>query len=310
MQVLIGDAMERLKDLETESVQCCVTSPPYWQLRDYGVEGQIGLEDTPEEYIDNLCDVFMEVHRTLAVDGVCWINISDTYNSGPHGARNHDRWPKQADRPTPRRRKILRHGGYKYKDLIGIPWMLALGLRNRGWYLRSQVIWHKDNARPCGGIDRPQPCYEVIYLLSKSERYYYNGDAIREPSQDKRGVRRFATSGGSQSRTNQGFGGKGWSMRPGGRSYHPLGRPKRDVWTISTQKYAKAHFATFPPDLIEPCILAGSRKNDTVLDPFAGSGTVGKVALEYGRNPVLIELNPDYEELINERCFGVQERVF
>ena len=296
-----GDVLDRLRDLADESVQCCVTSPPYWGLRDYGAEGQIGLETTPAEYVAALTTVFAEVRRVLRDDGTLWLNLGDCYTSGNRTTRDDD--VKLSARAMSRRAPVP--GGLKPKDLVGIPWMVAFALRADGWYLRKDIIWHKPNAMPESVTDRPTSSHEYLFLLSKRLRYYYDHIAIREPDAGTDHPRRILDgqaslepSGGlsgvhSGIRTTEGRNGKGRNGK---------GRNRRSVWTIATRPYLGAHFATFPEALVEPCILAGTKVGDTVLDPFAGSGTTLAVAKRLDRGGVGIELNPDYAELAARRC--------
>lgn len=274
-----GDCRALLARLPEGSIQTCVTSPPYWGLRDYGVEGQLGLERTPDEYVAAMVEVFRGVRRALRPDGTLWLNLGDTYVS---------------DRRIP---------GYRSKDLIGIPWMVAFALRADGWYLRSEIIWAKPNPIPGPTKDRPTRAHEHIFLFAKSARYFYDADAIREPMvsdgrggfwREKRGPRSTAGSFLPGAR-------RGEVKWGGDRTVNPLGRNKRDVWTVSTRKYRGAHFAVMPPPLVEPCILAGSRPGDIVLDPFLGSGTTGMVAQRLGRRWIGFDLNPAYEALQRER---------
>ena len=285
-RIIQGDA--RKLDLPDGSMNMCVTSPPYWGLRDYGHEGQIGLESTPEQYVANMVEVFREVKRVLRDDGTLWLNIGDSYAGGGGFAPNA---------PT----NQARAAGLKHKDLVGIPWMLAFALRADGWYLRQDIIWHKPNPMPESVTDRCTKAHEYLFLLSKSERYYYDNDAVSEP---------LAQS--SVSRLNQDIEGQtGTTRANGGRKTNgnlkAVGdlttgkRNRRSVWTVNTRPYRGAHFATFPPALIEPCILAGCPKGGTVLDPFGGSGTTAEVALKNGRNVVLNELNLEYIKLAEAR---------
>lgn len=353
LEILQGDALERLKELPNDSVHCCVTSPPYYGLRDYGVIGQIGLEKTPEEYVAKLVEVFQEVRRVLRKDGTLWLNLGDSYSASPVGRFNggskilhgrdltaHQNGSKIDKSKIP---------GLKPKDLIGIPWMVAFALRADGWWLRSDIIWSKPNCMPESVTDRPTRSHEYIFLLSKSARYYYNAEAIKERcsesfmndsrwdtgstdknqksgydlalAQNPKRVHRIfdkpKLTGGAYSppeqsahsnardkqqngkRTYEGFNGRWDEKEANGDT--PMMRNKRDVWTVSPAMFADAHFATFPVDLIKPCILAGCPIGGTVLDPFAGSGTTGQVALELGRKAVLIELNPEYIKLIEQR---------
>ena len=308
MKILQGDCRDILPTLSAASVQCCVTSPPYWGLRDYGCNGQLGLEATPEEYIAKMVGVFREVWRVLKDDGTLWVNMGDSYASS--GTSGHQRLDELGERlgcggghkhssqlsgraPTP--------PGLKPKDLCMMPARVAMALQADGWYLRSDIIWHKPNPMPESVTDRPTKSHEYIFLLSKRARYFYDPDAVREPHQDVNGTERFKNGCGVGDRNfTQGWSGGNVSLDKH-RNYNPAGRNKRSVWTVASQPYSEAHFATFPPDLIKPCILAGSRVGDAVLDPFAGSGTVGLVATEYGRKSVLIELNPMYVAMIRDR---------
>jgi DNA modification methylase len=314
LSILTGDCRDILPTLEAESVQCCVTSPPYWGLRDYGVNGALGLEATPQEYIANMVAVFREVWRVLRDDGTCWINLGDSYASGTQGRNDggydgngsfHGQPRHNETKPLQRKPPL----GLKPKDLCMMPARLAMALQADGWYLRSEIVWHKPNPIPESVTDRPTKAHEMIYLLAKQERYFYDAEAIREPQVDfERGNHEASLVGwanyNAAERLTHGKNKIGPVDRDGvQRSYNPLGRNKRSVWTIATQPYAEAHFATFPEEIPKLCILAGSKPGDTVLDPFAGSGTVGQVALEFGRRAVLIELNPAYIELAEDRTF-------
>jgi DNA modification methylase len=383
LTILTGDALAMLRTLEDESVNCCVTSPPYWGLRDYGVEGQIGLERTPEEFIAKLVEVFAEVRRVLRKDGTCWVNMGDCYATGacsvadcPGGGKQGENW--KGMNTSPNRMPLP---GLKAKDLVGQPWMLAFALRADGWYLRRDIIWHKPNSMPESCTDRPPTAHEYVFLLSKSERYYYDEDAIAEPvsgmahsrgngvnpkcsgwaegpgshkaidhakpggsykgsvpgrkdgpGQDRRskGERRNAFFLDSEipiklphdsiesrkARAREGTMSFPTEAKNGIRAASPKQnasfsgavtglvevRKKRSVWSIPTVGFSEAHFATYPPDLVKPCILAGCPPGGIVLDPFAGSGTSGAVALELGRKAVMIEMNPDYVQMIKQRC--------
>lgn len=294
LKILTGDCREVLKTLPDASVQMCVTSPPYWGLRDYGHEDQIGQEKTPQEFVETMVQVFREVRRILKPDGVLWLNIGDSYNAHPGQRKTTDKiGPKQetneGSNGTPSRHVPT----LKPKDLVGIPWMTAFALRADGWYLRQDIIWNKPNPMPESVTDRCTKAHEYIFLLSKSERYFYDADAISEPS-----VAGFNGSTFTNGKTalNGERAGIGQGPRNDGDT-----RNKRSVWTVPTSPYPEAHFATYPPDLIKPCILAGSRVGDTIVDPFGGSGTSAQVALELGRSAILIELNPSYVPLIEKR---------
>lgn len=269
-----GDVRAVLKELPANSVHCVVTSPPYWGLRDYGTPGQLGLEATPEEYVATMVDVFREVRRVLRDDATCWINIGDSYAANGNGGgsvfdngRTDGRVSYEADRARGRETNLARvPAGLKAKDLVGIPWMLAFALRADGWWLRQDIIWSKPNPMPESVTDRCTKAHEYVFLLSKSARYYYDADAVREEHQDKLGIDRFKTSGGNHpdydpSNTQGWVDGGGIKLRPGPREYNPAGRNKRSVWTIATEAYSEAHFATFPQALVKPCILAGTSEH-------------------------------------------------
>jgi len=296
-EVLVGDCQEMLSMfIEDRYVQTCVTSPPYFGLRDYGHEGQIGLEETPGEYVRKLVEVFREVKRVLKDDGTLWLNIGDSYASNPaSGGAQSSKMTGGEHKRTPSERKYQRPDGLKPKDLIGIPWMLAFALRADGWYLRQDIIWHKPNPMPESVRDRCTKAHEYVFLLSKSERYFFDAEAMKEPSaQPERAgkLERSFSTGKPDAVLRQDVGRA--VMRTETRN-------RRSVWTVATRPYKGAHFATFPPALIEPCILAGSRPGDIVLDPFGGSGTTAQVAAQHGRNALLCELNGDYVGLIHER---------
>jgi DNA modification methylase len=366
LQILTGDCRSILPTLEPGSMQCCVTSPPYWGLRDYGtaqweggeaecrhiestypgtrdglaklsermdgrprgdwesskalerafkdvcghcgarrIDSQLGLEATPEEYIANMVAVFREVWRVLRDDGTLWINLGDSY-AGSWGAQskresegiaaiNLNRFGN--GKSLTRKPKTF---GLKPKDLCMMPARLAMALQADGWYLRSEIVWHKPNPMPESVTDRPTKAHEMIYLLAKQERYFYDAEAIREGAiadnrEFFRGNDKYTSGNSFLNNSERSANGKGHVENPSNL------RNKRTVWTIATQPYAEAHFATFPEEIPKLCILAGSKPGDTVLDPFAGSGTVGQVALELGRRAVLIELNPAYVELAHDR---------
>ena len=284
------DSMRQMK-LEGVKVQTCVTSPPYYGLRDYGHDGQIGNEQTPQEFIDNLVEVFACVWDILANDGTLWVNLGDSYANNSSQASNNGR----AGFGNERERVINRIGnGYKQKDLMGMPWRLAFALQDFGWYLRQDIIWHKPNPMPESVTDRCTKSHEYIFLLSKKSHYYFDYQAIREEGVIPEGTK---AAKGSEERQNQ----KGVNSRPLEYKIYDGMRNKRDVWTVNTKPYSGSHFAVFPTDLIEPMILAGSRVGDIVLDPFFGSGTTGQVSQQLGRKWIGCELNKDYEKLQNER---------
>jgi len=307
-----GDTRASLARLPERSVRCCVTSPPYWGLRDYGHDGQIGLEQTPAAYVASMVEVFAAVRRVLTDDGTLWLNLGDSFASTTKGSGGPDssstlvgtKAEGNGQRMAPR--KMTLTDGIKPKDLVGIPWRVAFALQADGWYLRSDIIWHKPNPMPESVTDRPTKAHEYLFLLAKSERYFYDAGAIAEPAaypDDKR--RPLGSKGAWQ------MDGREQRENGGGVAYeHDTStRNKRDVWTIGTQPYSGAHFATFPEALVEPCILAGSAVGDTVLDPFSGSGTTGAVAVRHGRNYIGCELNPAYIAL-SEKRIGDEAPLF
>lgn len=301
---LSGDAMDCLRMLDADSVHCCVTSPPYFNLRDYNIPGQLGREATPDEYVERLVEVFREVRRVLRPDGTLWLNIGDSYTSGGRRTRDFDRkLPARSVDQRPRTPK-----GMKPKDMIGIPWMLAFALRADGWYLRQDIIWQKPNAMPESVRDRCTKSHEYIFLLSKSERYFFDTDAIREPfTMPARSGERRSYKSGCVSSFDLNVGHLSQKGNFAGLPLNPKGRNKRDVWTISTSSFKGAHFAVFPEKLVEPCILAGCPMGGTVLDPFMGSGTTGVVAKRFGRGFIGIDINPDYCVMAMDRISSMKE---
>lgn len=345
-RIIVADVLDGLRTLPAAAARCVVTSPPYWGLRDYGVDGQIGLEATPEEYVDRLLAVFAEVWRVLAEDGTVWLNLGDSYCSaskwgGSSGTLNRrvsagdsDLVPRNLNRgrrlvgdtknpnagvPTtgPNRNPQV---GLKDKDLVGIPWRVAFALQAAGWWLRSDIVWDKPNPMPESVTDRPTRCHEYLFLLARSERYYYDAAAIAEPVADgtlARLERAHACTHAPGQTAHRGVAGERANRRQ--RSVAGAGaapqleedpevfsetRNRRTVWRIATRGFSEAHFATFPDDLVEPCILAGSSRGDTVLDPFAGAGTVGLVADRLGRHFIGVELNPEYAGIAQRRLTG------
>ena len=303
------DSMRQMK-LEGVKVQTCVTSPPYYGLRDYGNDGQIGLEETPQQFIDNLVEVFACVWDILADDGTLWVNLGDSYSSHKDCKSTSQTFAKgTAKEQAPvmdkgksriRDSRMLKAQGFKNKDLMGMPWRLAFALQDFGWYLRQDIIWHKPNPMPESVKDRCTKSHEYIFLLSKKPQYYFDYLAIQEPSKDVSLER--AKSSWNPSKINVSIDG------PKNESFDTMGdrwvkemANKRDVWTVNTKSYKGSHFATFPEELIEPMILAGSRVGNIVLDPFFGSGTTGQVSQQLGRKWIGCELNKDYEKLQNER---------
>lgn len=329
VRIINADVCEGLRTLDGESVHCCVTSPPYWGMRDYGVEGQIGLEATPEAFIEKMVTAFREVKRVLRSDGTAWVNMGDGYASaGGAGwqGKNGERATRAFTAPNFKGNSALA-ANLKPKDLIGMPWMLAFALRADGWWLRQEIIWHKPNPMPESCTDRCTKAHEHIFLLSKSERYVYDADAIREgrtSDEDADGFRGGSYVGGQPGKRviagnkrvkvpggwDRGEGAHGTVHRSGRTSaeYQEAlvrpGRNKRSVWTIATQAFSEAHFATFPEELAETCIKAGCPRGGTVLDPFGGAGTTGLMADKLGRNAVLIELNPEYAAMAERRIRG------
>jgi DNA modification methylase len=289
-KIEFGDCRETMRRWASQGVkaQTCITSPPYYGLRDYGHEGQIGLEETPEEYIKAMVEVFQCVWDVLKDDGTLWLNIGDSYAGNNSQASNNGR----AGFGNARERVVNRTGeGLKTKDLIGIPWMLAFALRAEGWYLRQDIIWHKPNPMPESVQDRCTKAHEYIFLMSKSQKYYYDIDALKEPVENMGKPRKFRDGDASATLRND-----------EGRMYIPReDRNKRSVWTVPVKPYAGAHFAVFPSDLIEPCILAGAPAGGVVLDPFMGSGTTAQVAQTLGRQYLGCELNENYKTLQNKR---------
>jgi len=354
MRVLCGDCLEMLKTLPDESVHCCVTSPPYWGLRDYGTarweggdescdhsqylggngdasakqvtsggtqkyqyrdvckkcgairkDGQLGLEKTPEEYVGKLVEIFREVRRVLLADGTCWLNLGDSYSgsgkgpAGNLGSKNDERnmWEIHS---------AITPNGTKPKDLIGIPWRVAFALQSDGWWLRQDIIWAKNNPMPESVRDRCTKAHEYIFLLTKSARYFYNAEAIAETSEWFGKVPDGWDQGeGSHGTIHKNGRSKGQNNGASGST-----RNKRSVWTISTQPYPEAHFATFPEELPRLCILAGCTPGGTVLDPFCGAGTTGLVAKKLGHDFIGIELNPDYVAMATKRINSVSKNLF
>jgi DNA modification methylase len=293
-RVLVGDAVSRLAELPDGSVRTCVTSPPYWGLRDYGNDGQLGLEPTPQEFVENLCKVFDEVWRVLADDGTLWVNLGDSYAGSGKGGQSAEK--RSANWQPEYSNKGLVPEGLKAKDLVGIPWRFAFAMQDRGWYLRQDIIWAKPNPMPESVTDRCTKAHEYIFLLTKNPRYYFDNESIKEPaiwSDDKRKGNGRHTYDGKRSE-NDGL------IQQSFVTINDT-KNKRSVWTVNTKGYKEAHFAVYPTELITPCILAGSAEGDTVLDPFSGSGTTGEVALTHGRNYVGVELNPEYAALSEKR---------
>jgi len=309
---MTGDCIEVLRTLPEESVHCCVTSPPYFGLRDYGHAGQIGLEPTPDEYVAKLAEVFREVRRVLRNDGTVWLNLGDSYAATTRSSGASMK-STLATRPTASKTAAQRERGSwrtghdaKAKDLLGIPWRVAFALQADGWYLRSDIIWHKPNPMPESVTDRPTKAHEYLFLLAKQERYYYDAESVQEALAPASAERYDYAFGGAKSEalveaTKDGIGRRTSVI---GEREPPTGRNRRTVWTVATQPFSGAHFATFPPDLIDPCIKAGCPDGGTVLDPFGGAGTTGLVADRLQRNALLIELNPEYAAMAEARIHG------
>ena len=330
-RVIFGDCRDTMRELKAQGVrvQCCVTSPPYYGLRDYGHPGQIGLEKTPGEYVAALVEVFEGVRELLADDGVLWLNLGDSY-AGYHGNKNSEVPTSSTNGWTNGYNENKRGGarpqdiGLKPKDLVGAPWRVAFALQEAGWYLRQDIIWHKPNPMPESVTDRCTKAHEYLFLLSKNPKYYFDYAAIREPAvtggtdivgfgsarSEKRKSKAEGVNGRNvQSRNSEAerrdVVGGSFNNNPRLRQTDGM-RNRRSVWSITTKPYKGAHFATFPPDLVEPCVAAGSRPGDTVLDPFGGSGTTAQVALQQGRSAILCELNAEYVELAKERIAKVK----
>lgn len=315
--LLFGDAEQCLRKIPSETADCCITSPPYYGLRDYGADGQIGLEESPEAYINRLVGVFREVKRVLKPDGTLWIVIGDSYAGSGKGAAEYPENAKKYKQGTnlgmlgqEKTTKVpKRFDGIKSKDLIGIPWLLAFALRADGWYLRQDIVWAKTNPMPESVRDRCTKSHEYIFLLSKSPRYYFDAQAIAEPTAESSKKR-------SQNFSHARYGGNKYTNNPdvfyrtksGGLYSWRSKRNKRSVWSVSVHGYRGAHFATYPEALITPCVLAGSKPGGFVLDPFFGSGTTGKVAQDNGRKYIGIELNEEYKDLIKARLSGKDAR--
>lgn len=341
------DCLQGLKELPDCSVNCCVTSPPYYGLRDYGVDGQIGLEETPELYVQKMTEVFREVRRVLKDDGTMWLNLGDSYAGSGKGMNSDGTHSKGGKQDTNKGTTIGNLRGaivtneLKPKDLIGIPWLVAFALRADGWYLRQDIIWHKPNPMPESVTDRCTKAHEYIFLLSKSARYYYDAEAIRQPVADAT-IQRMSQqveyqvgsdrvpgkTNGNMKAVLKGRGSGNKERKPGTARGCPEGtgsnvcgsvpwkweetRNKRSVWTVTTKPFSEAHFATFPEDLIVPCIKAGCPEGGVVLDPFMGAGTTAVVAIKLMRRFIGFELNPDYCEMAERRIlpYKMQQKLF
>ena len=296
--IYLGDVRTRLAELEDNSVQTCITSPPYWGLRDYGHGEQIGLEQTPQAFVESLVNVFKEVKRVLKDDGTLWLNLGDSYASAKDSKATPDSLRTgngtAVGQAANRNPANLKASGIKNKDLVGIPWRVAFALQADGWYLRQDIIWAKPNPMPESVTDRCTKSHEYIFLLTKSAKYYYDNEAIKEPTT----TNDLITRDRDNTRTNNT---PGRTRMAGLKTNNYEKRNKRDVWTINTKPFKGAHFAVMPEALVEPCVLAGSKKNDLILDPFTGSGTVAVVALRFERSFVGVELNVDYAKVAEQR---------
>ena len=310
--ILVGDVREQLKTLPDNSIQCCVTSPPYWGMRDYGHDVQIGLESTPEAYVARMVEVFREVRRVLREDGTCWVNLGDSYCADVRKGRSHMGVGKNDSHNVWFNRRV---DGLKPKDLVGIPWRVAFALQADGWWLRQDIIWHKPNPMPESVTDRCTKAHEYVFLMTKSARYYYDNQSIMEAAQYGEQHANKSTSWGiNRKHPNKdnvaNYAHKGDNHTSSKMADGSYGRNKRSVWSIATKPYKGAHFAVMPEALVEPCILAGSKPNDTVLDPFLGSGTTLAVAKRLGRNGIGIELNPEYVTLAKNRIGDATTPLF
>lgn len=307
-KVYLGDSLETIKTFPDKSIDCVVTSPPYYGLRDYGVDGQIGLEETPEEYIDKLVSLFREIRRCLKDEGTCWVNLGDSYSG------NCSRTSKgRAGMGAEREGVFTKGGGLPPKNLIGIPWRFAFAMQADGWILRQDIIWHKPNPMPESVTDRCTKSHEYIFLFSKQEKYYFDAQSIREECVDKAYSNRQSIGEKERSQT-QGYSKAGGHRDNSGgftkKSNVYTTRNKRDVWSVCVKPNKEAHFATYPPELITPCILAGCPEQGIVLDPFMGSGTTGIVARTFNRNYVGCELNPEYHKMSERRIQNEGEKLF
>ena len=309
-RILVGDCIDMMRTLPDQSVHTCITSPPYFGLRDYGVDGQIGLEASPREFIESLVAVFREVRRVLRDDGTLWVNLGDSYASiaggyAPEGsAGKHDTVSKATRGAVLRGRRRAPPDGLKQKDLMGMPWRLAIALQDDGWYLRQDIIWHKPNPMPESIKDRCTKAHEYVFLLSKGPRYYFDQSAIREPARAQAAPESASrrNSFARQTKYTEGEHGQTGQHREARADVlYDETRNKRSVWTVATASFKGAHFATFPPDLVRPCVLAGAPRGGLVLDPFGGAGTTALVAMQEGRRSVICELNPEYAALARQR---------
>lgn len=321
-----GDCLEVIWTLPDQSINCGITSPPYFGLRDYNESGQLGLESTPEEYVKKLVGVFREFRRILRDDGTLWLNLGDSYNSGRPGARDSKRWPKQSRNDHAAAKPVLNN--LKHKDLVGIPWRVAFALQADGWYLRQDIIWHKPNAMPESVTDRCTKSHEYIFLLSKSARYYFDHEVIKEPCSSKTHARISKSETNRIQKARQDGSNTSVGSNRKSSKVHKIDgmvkqnssfenacclpvtdRNKRSVWTIPTKSFKGAHFATFPPDLILPCVLAGCPENGTIMDMFSGAGTTALVALENKRRFIGAELSREYCDMSIKRIEPIIDQM-
>ena len=310
--IIKGDVIKELKKLDEESVDCMITSPPYFGLRDYGQEGQIGIEKTPEKYVEKMVEVFREIKRVLKKEGTAWLNLGDTYSA--------QRWSGKGEGQAMNKKKDghrdinpPKNSGLPDKNLIGIPWRVALALQADGWYLRQDIIWHKPNPMPESVTDRCTKAHEYVFLLTKSQKYYYDNQAVKEP-QTESGINRAKYSrSGNKKNIQDGYVNcinPNTDEETRRKEREGNGRNKRSVWTVNTKPFKEAHFAVFPEALIEPMVLAGCPEKGVVLDPFFGAGTTGVVAKKFGRKYIGIELNEEYCKIAEDRLKGVTEPLF
>lgn len=335
-RIYLGNALDILKTFPDNVIDCCVTSPPYYALRDYGVDGQLGLEDSPEDFIEKLADVFSEVYRVMKPEGTLWLNMGDSYAGSWKGAANYPdnamNYKQGTNRGMLGKATCLKKiSGYKPKDLIGIPWMLAFALRQRGWYLRQDIIWYKQNCMPESVKDRCTRAHEYIFLLSKSRHYYFDHEQMKEPAvgfdttQPRGSAGSFIPNAGRRNKGNTPTfrGGNAYTRNQSFDNSATVGRDshgnvpnlsgkrmRRDVWPVATAKSKEAHFATFPEKLILPCILSGCPRGGVILDPFMGTGTTAVVARHNERNYIGIEINPIYKDIAERRIFNESENLF
>ena len=309
--ILVGDVRERLRGVADGSVRCCVTSPPYWGLRDYGHDGQIGLEQSPDEYVAEMVSVFREVRRVLADDGTVWLNLGDSYVGPPRGNKNgwegsglngieSATYQATLNAGTATTLDKSKLAGLKSKDLVGIPWRVAFALQADGWYLRQDIIWHKPNPMPESVTDRCTKAHEYVFLLSKSARYHYDAGAVAESAKRSGEIVKATNPDTAKNGAKGKHGATSWGFTQHDTLVGET-RNRRSVWTVTTKPFKGAHFAVMPEALVEPCVLAGSAPGDLVLDPFTGSGTVAVVALRHDRNFIGCELNADYAAIAHER---------